>query len=880
LPALILGILATGSRTAAAAALDPAPGGANPVTFDPSFIPGGTAGKVDLSRFEQAGYVPPGIYHGDIIVNNAWRARSNIVFATVPGTQTTQPCYDAIMLASYGIDLGKVASDVLHPSLKAIPVGTFCGHIGDYIPDAAATFDPNDQSLSFSVPQLYMSRNARGYVDPSQWDEGINAAVLSYNSNLYRSDMQSHSRTTGYLGLNGSLNFGTWHIRHMGSVNWSQGLGEHYQGSATYLQHDIPQWRTQLIAGDTFTPGDMFDSVRLRGMRVYTDPQMLPQSLRGYAPVVHGLAETNAHVVVRQNGYVIYDTTVAPGPFVIDDLYPTGYGGDLGVEITEADGRVRRFTQPYSAVPQLLREGQQLWSMAVGQISQLGMKDTPTIAQFTYQRGLSNLITGYGGATLGASYQSLLGGAALNTALGAFSSDITFASNRLPSRAATGGGSLRVAYNRNFAEIGTNLAVAAYRYATPGFVGLGDFAALRMAAGLGNENLVMRPRNRMDINLSQSLGDEFGQLYVSGSWRNYWNNRGSQVDFSAGYSNRWKLLSYSLSVQRTRDTMSYLTQSQALVDRIPGSLDGYFTSAPQNTIRDTRVFLNFTIPLGRSHTGPTFTGSVSRSSNQGDNSLVSLNGSVGADRRFTYYGSLSHNDGTSLSLSGQYSGAQANVVGSFSRSSNYHQAGLGASGSVVVHPGGFTFSQPIGDTVGLIYAPGATGARVEGSVNSRVDSNGYAVLPYLQAYQLNTVGLDPKGTASNVELKSTTQSVAPRLGEVVRLHYDVDTSRMLIIDAKLADGRSIPFGSQVLDSKGNEVGVAGQAGRLVVRGVEESGTLTIRWGSGENERCRLPITLPSLVKGAPADTQILQAACTGGAASLDRDAIDGAHGNP
>ncbi|GLQ49381.1 usher CupB3 [Dyella flava] len=860
LPGLILSALTAGAHAAAAA--NPASlGGADPITFDASFFPGGEASAIDLSRFEKSGYVPPGRYHGDVLVNNSWRARGDIVYVNVPGMQSAQPCYDPVMLASYGIDLGKVSADLTHHARKNMPEGTFCGDIGDYISEASASFDPSQQSLSLSVPQLYMMRDARGYVDPSQWDEGINAAVLSYNTNLYRSDMNGRSRNNGYLGLNGSLKLGSWHIYHQGSLNWAGHLGSHYQSAATYLQHDIPAWKAQWVAGDTFTPGDMFDSVRLRGMRMYSDPQMLPQSLRGYAPVIHGLAETNAHVVVRQNGYVIYDTTVAPGPFVIDDLYPTGYGGDLNVEITEADGRIRRFTQPYSAVPQLLRKGQQLWSAAVGRVNQQGMDDLPVIAQLTYQRGLSNLLTGYAGATAGSEYRSMLAGMAFNTRAGALSTDMTYAANRVSEQIKSSGYSLRLGYGRNFSDTGTSVNASAYRYASPGFVGLGDVMELRNAARFGNENYVMRPRNRMDANLSQSLGDDFGQLYFSASWRNYWNNSSRQLDFGAGYSNRWKWMSYSFSVQRTRDTVSSVLQSNELIDRIPGALDGYFASVLQNTIRDTRIFFNITLPLGRSYNVPTLAASVTRSHNSGDNSQVSLNGSLGEARRLTYYASLGHNDGTSASLNGQYNGSSANITGSYSAASSYRQTGAGISGSVVAHSEGVTFSPPAGDTIGLIDARGATGAKVDGSVNSRVDSSGFAIAPYLTPYQLNQVALDPKGTDSNVEMKNTMQQVAPRAGSVVRLRYEVDTSRMLLVDVKQTDGRPVAFGAEVFDDQGRSVGVAGQASRLIVRGAEHAKSLTVRWGDDQDQHCKVDLPTSSADPQDRNETQVVQATC-------------------
>ena len=51
-----------------------------------------------------------------------------------------------------------------------------------------------------------------------------------------------------------------------------------------------------------------------------------------------GKPVAGARIEVRQNQQLIYSSTVSPGSFVIDDLYPTGYGGDLEVLVIEADG--------------------------------------------------------------------------------------------------------------------------------------------------------------------------------------------------------------------------------------------------------------------------------------------------------------------------------------------------------------------------------------------------------------------------------------------------------------------------------------------------------------------------------------------------------------
>ncbi len=121
-----------------------------------------------------------------------------------------------------------------------------------------------------------------------------------------------------------------------------------------------------LRIGDTYTTGDVFDSIQFRGVQLMSDDEMLPDSQRGFAPTIRGVAHSNAKVTVSQHGYVIYETFVSPGAFAISDLYPTSQSGDLEVKVTESNGAVRTFTQPYSAVPYMLREGRGKFSLSVG----------------------------------------------------------------------------------------------------------------------------------------------------------------------------------------------------------------------------------------------------------------------------------------------------------------------------------------------------------------------------------------------------------------------------------------------------------------------------------------------------------------------------------
>lgn len=856
----------------------PPPAGPDAVTFESDFFPKGDAPKVDLSRFEKADVVLPGTYRGDIIVNNAWRARDYIVFVDQPDAGKTQPCFDAASLTRYGLDLHAIAADKDHPTRKPIPEnGTFCGPLSDYIPGASTHFDNGEQSLSLTVAQIYTRNIAGGYVDPSQWDSGVNAGVLNYSANVYRSGGSDRggSQTSAYVGTNASLNIGSWHLFHLGTLNWSERYGHHFQNTATYLQHDIPALQSQVVVGDIFTTGQLLDSVRLRGVRVYSDDRMLPQSQRGYAPVVRGIAETSARVLIKQRGYTLKEVSVAPGPFVVDDLYPTGYGGDIDVEVIEADGRIKRFSIPFAATPQSLRAGQSRWDIAVGKVSDIGLTNESRVFQGTYSRGLSNSVTTYVGTTLATGYVSALIGGALNTKVGSFSLDTTYAVTHLPGRDDMRGNSLRLAYSKNFVDTGTNFSLATTRFSSRGYMGLSDAVYARNAVRNANEGgslpLPDHERTRFDLTLSQSLGAgaKYGQVYFNGFASNYWGSGGRQLNFSSGYSNTWKSLTYSITAQRTLNSArNTLPTSLAMGSVVSGEDGGYSATTINSSHHETSVFLTVSIPLGSASRAPVFTAMLNpSSSNRGTSSQASVSGQMTQDGRLTYNASVNHDGGAgaSGSVAGQYTGPFGNLQASYSQGSGYHQSSAGFTGAVVAHSGGVTLSPPTGDTIALIHAPDAKGAKVPSAQQSTVDALGYAVMPNLMPYQLNTVNIDPTGSDLNVEFKETSQNVAPRAGTVVRLDFKTTSGRALLIDSTLPDGRPIPFAAEVLDAQGRSVGVAGQASQIFVSDMHQTGELTVRWGDGADENCHIQVNLPPLPRHAkPTGQEKVAAPCVHG----------------
>jgi len=794
--------------------------------FNDQFLQRKDGKSLDLSRFKNGNPVQAGSYRADIYVNEAWMGRSDVILRSVDGDPTNvRFCADRTFLDMAGVDFEKLSPEALAAIKQATPES--CLYLEELIPSATASFDNAELRMNVSLPQISLRRQARGYVNPEFWDRGVNAGILGYNFNAYRTSTPGlQSSSSYYLGLNGGVNLGDWRLRNFSAVTKQSGGQTRFQNTATYLQRDLIDLKSQLTIGDTFTPGQFFDSFSFRGVRLASDDRMLPDSLSGYAPVVRGVAKTNAKVTVSQGGNILYETTVAPGQFEINDLYATGYGGDLSVVITEADGSRSSFTVPYASVAQLLRPGVGRYSVTAGRTRNNGLSQA-NFVQATYERGMTNSVTLFGGAQAANDYLSAVGGAALNTEIGAFSASMTQSHAKVAEQDTRSGQSYKADYSKLLKGTGTNLSLAAYRYSSAGYMRLQDLLMAKdlVAKGFPGSQLD-RQRSQLQLLINQTLGEKNGSFYLSSSMQNYWNRGGSTMQYQAGYNNSWQMISYSVYMQRQKDLASGATSTQ------------YFASA--------------SMPLGREVHSPTVTASVSKDSAGGTSLQSTLNGVLGDDNAFSYGVSASKNPGSSnASVNGQYRAAYANVGGSYGYTTGGStQMSAQASGAIVAHPGGITLAQSVGETIGIVEARDAEGAMVN-SAGVRVDGRGYAVVPYMTPYRLNEVAIDPKGSSTDVELALTSQRVAPRAGAVVMLKYPTVSGRSILFQVTLPNGDGVPFGAEVLDGEGNSVGLAGQGGRVFVRGSnEDQGKLLVRWGAGANEQCSVQYQLPPRPKDA------------------------------
>jgi outer membrane usher protein len=792
------------------------------VQFNSDFLMKPKGRSVDVSRFERGNPVQPGEYTVDLYVNGNWVGHDALRFVVREGAANAEPCLDKTLIERLGLDYTTL-SDKGRGELAKAQAGE-CASLADLLDGASQTFDLSDLRLDLSIAQASLLRNPQGYVSPEFWDEGVNSATLGYNLNSFHVSGAGASGTQTYLGLNGGVNIGSWHFRQNSALTWQSNGPRTYQNIASYLQHDLPSLRSQLTLGDAFTDGAVFDSIGIRGVELASDDRMLPDSLRGYAPLIRGVAMTNARVSVTQNGNRLYETTVAPGAFEINDLYATGYGGNLLVTVTEADGSQHSFSVPYASVAQLLRPGITRFNVAAGQLRDAQVSERDNLVQATVQHGFNNVITGYAGTIVAQGYLAGLLGAAVNTPLGAVALDVTEARASIRGVTNTTGQSVRISYSKLLPATDTNFTVAAYRYSSSGFWALRDAMLARSVVAAGQDpSGVDRQRNQVQLTMNQSFGNGWGNAYVVGSTLDYWNRGGTTTQFQIGYNNVLRALdtsfSYNVSLSRQRGALS-------------GQMNNQF-------------FASVSIPLGTGQHAPTLSTSFTHNSASGSSAQAMLNGAAGVDNEFTYGVTANHAPGSSAGgVNGQYRSPYATLAASASGGSGFSQMSAGVSGAIVAHPGGVTFANDLGDTIGVVDAQDAKGARITNSSGVRVDRFGYAVIPYLTPYSLNTVEIDPKGIPLDVEFKSTSQQVAPRANSVVMIHFGTVSGRAAVIGARLPNGAPLPFGASVYDAKGASVGAIGQNSRIFVRGVADEGALTVKWGDAADEQCAFGYQLP------------------------------------
>ncbi|CAI2536133.1 Outer membrane usher protein fimD precursor [Serratia proteamaculans] len=682
--------------------------------------------------------------------------------------------------------------------------------------------------------------------------------MLNYNLSGSKNWLKQQNGLDGgqsqsaFVLLNGGLNAGPWRLRSTMSYSDYSTSGTSTdittrttQWSNTYLQRDIQRLRGELTMGEASTGGDIFDSIPFRGAQLVSSDDMLPSSERGFAPVISGIANSNAQVSVTQNGILIYQTNVAPGPFRFTDVYQASNGGDLVVTVTESDGSKHVSTQTYSTLPIMQRPGSMEYEVTVARYHDGGGytdgSRNPTFALGTLVYGLPHGVTLYGGLLGANNYKSAALGTGISLGmLGAISMDATVAKATLPGDAGDATGSAyRARYSKSMLITGTTVDLTAYRYATNDFYTFSDVNSYGYqlhdgwAPWMGE-----RRRSSWSTSINQTLGN-WGSIYVRGNRDDYWGSGRVVNSANLGYSSSVKGVGYSVnySVDHTSGESGEWPTNRTV---------SFNVSVPLNLFSNAEMAraMNATYSMTHDNTG--------RTSNQAGLSGAMLDNKASWSASQSWDNQGNDNAGN---LSMNYTGATGSGGIGYGYDSNSRNVSGNLNGGLLVHRHGVTLAPTLGDSMALVSTPGVEGVKVS-TGDTTTNRWGYAVAPYLSNYQRNMVSLDPTTLPDGADIENNSVNVYPTKGAVVEATFKTRIGRQALLTL-MHDGKPVPFGAMAAlkDSNGEDnSSIVGDAGMVYLSGMPQAGKLQVQWGRGADQQCQVNYNLgemPTPSKDAP-----------------------------
>jgi outer membrane usher protein FimD/PapC len=770
--------------------------------------------NIDLSRFSEAGYIPPGNYLLNFRVNGTGIKDAEIPFYTrtmsVSGEEEKR-------LVDACIDQALVPLIGLKPEAVKELGRWHDGQCVDFSPlkGTMVKGDLSESTLNLSVPQAWLEYSDATWLPPSRWENGIPGILFDYyfNTAVNRPTQGADSRNASVSGVTG-LNAGPWRLRADYQGNYTSTSGAEsrhsFNWSRVYAYRAITSLRATMTMGETYLSSDLFDSWRFAGASLVSDDRQLPPRMRGYAPEVRGIARTNAKVIVSQQGRVLHETTVASGPFNIQDL-SSAVNGQLDVRVEEQDGSVQTFVVNTATVPYLTRPGQVRYKLAAGQPqSYQHTAEGPLFTTGEFSWGVSNAWSLYGGGVAAGNYNSAALGIGRDLfSIGAISADVTQSLATLPEHGTLQGKSWRLSYSKRFDESNSQVTFAGYRFSERNFMSMSEYLNSRY-----HGSRVSRDKEMYTVTANKSFTDLKASAYLSWSHQTYWDRPATDR--------------YSLSVSKYFDIGDWRNLSA----NVSASRSEY------NGRRDDTMFLSFSMPLGKgsiNYSGNINSGRYSQTAglyqtrDNGDNWRLAAGTQNSGGQ-----------PGTRSQASGFYSlnGSMADISANASWVENsYSSYGLSGSGGltatlegVALHP-----SSGSGGTRMLVSTDGVSGVPVGGNGDGRIKTNafGIAVVPGVAGFYRTSTEINVNNLPDNVEAAgSPVAEAALTEGAIGYRHFDMLQGEKLLAILRLADGQYPPFGARVLNSRGRELGMVADSGAAWLAGINPGEHLNVQWSGG------------------------------------------------
>ncbi|QEW32610.1 outer membrane usher protein [Erwinia billingiae] len=799
----------------------------NDVQFNTDVLDVKDRQRIDLKQFSRAGYLMPGDYQLAIRIGKTELPEQTITFmAPADDPNGSQACLTKEIVPALGL------KDSAARDLKWWHDGQCLDT--NALPGMTTHPDLGTGTLYLDVPQAYLEYTAENWDPPARWDDGVPGLLFDYGINAMNTRQSTGEQTQSVSG-NGTAgaNAGPWRLRADWQSQYNRRPGQNssqsWDWNRYYAYRAVKSMRAKLSLGENYLDSAMFDSFQFMGVSLVTDDRQLPANLRGYAPEVVGVAKTNAKVTVSQQGRVLEETTVAAGPFRIQNL-DDAVSGKLDVTVQEQDGTVQTFQVNTASIPYLTRPGVVRYKASAGKPSGYDHKSQgPEFATGEFSWGINNGWSLYGGGLFTGDYDSLAVGVGRDLmAFGALSFDVTHSRAILPVRGDTQGDSYRLSYSKRFEEYDSQVTFAGYRFSERNFMTLSQYLTARTNGGVIGGN----SKEMYTISLNKQFRDLNLNAYLNYGHQTYWGG-GESDNWNASLSNtfdlgRFKSISLSLSANRT--------QSEGRND------DG--------------VYLGLSLPWGgggsMSYSGQYAAGTTSNRatfSRQIDsNNSYNVSAGTSSDSSVTGSGYFDHEgDIARVSANASFSG------------SDYSAVGVSVQGGVTATAEGAALhrSGVAGGTRMMVDTAGVANVPVLGS-GAITNSNmfGKAVVADIGSYYRSSVDVDLDRLPDNVDATRSVVQDTLTEGAIGYRKFGILAGLKAMAVIKMADGSSPPFGSTVTNESQLQTGIVGDEGNVWLTGMKPGGVMDVNWDGKAQCQIHLPEPLP------PDLSRILLLPCT------------------
>lgn len=788
------------------------------VEFNTDLLDSEDKNNIDLSRFSQAGYIMPGAYSLGLRLNDQIVSDQDITFIE-DKDENGQPIIKICLTRDQVLLIG-----LKEDAFSKIKFDEH-GHCADFsaLEGVSLRGELSESTLYASVPQAWLEYQDSSWLPPSRWENGISGLLLDYNinTNLTKPQTGNQNQSASASGTVGA-NIDAWRLRADYQAQYNHTTGsdlsssQRFDWSRVYAYRAITSMMAKLTLGEDYLSSDIFDSWRFTGATLASDESQLPPKLRGYAPEVTGIAKTNAKVSITQQGRVIYETTVAAGPFRIQELNGAT-SGQLDVRVEEQDGSVQTYQVTTASVPYLTRPGQVRYKFAIGRPTDYNHNTNgPLFATTEASWGVSNTWSLYGGTAFTDAYQSLAFGLGRDLyQLGAISADVTQAVAKVPGDEQRTGRSYRVSYSKRFEQINSEVTFAGYRFSEKDYISMSDFVSLRESGVAYSKN-----KELYTITANKSFTDLRLSSYLSWTHQTYWDRKDND--------------SYSTSASKYFDAGNF--------KNISASLSA--TRRNYNGRKDDAAYISLSIPFG--------SGTASYSGNWSNDQYIQSAGwyerlSNGDSYRISAGSRSGNNEGMTAEANGYYthSGDISDMTANVNWSQdNYISGGMSLSGGVTASTKGVALhpSSGNGGTRMLVSTDGVAGVPI--GYNGKTNMFGIAVDPNFASYYRSSTSIDVNRLPDDIEASgSPVAEAALTEGAIGYRKFSVLQGQKMVATITLKDGSHPPFGATVKNNWKQELGMVSDGGLAWLIGVTPGEVLNVYW----SDKAQCEISLPKVI---------------------------------